>query len=308
MSRKAYYKSGGDLVLEEPCPSCPIDFKYNYKYNGKEYQDELGLNFYDYGARNYDPALGRWMNMDPLAYKYFSYSSYNYALNVPTFFIDPDGKKIIWGEGDADKKTREQVEELRKNSASFNVLYEFLDGLEDYDITISIDDAHIDVLAKKNNIDEDSAQGVFDPESNTIYYREGTSDTTVGEELFHALQKYINKRDSNQQNISDMEAEAKLFNYDVSDEKRLSKDPGSILGVILDSSQMELYSVKDSQDATGNTKIENGENKEVYDGYVKSFYEFYNSSYGNKHPYSKKAPLYNKPATYNEVQDLKKNK
>jgi RHS repeat-associated protein len=28
---------------------------YKYKYNGKEYQDELGLNFYDYGARNYDP-------------------------------------------------------------------------------------------------------------------------------------------------------------------------------------------------------------------------------------------------------------
>ena len=30
---------------------------YQYKYNGKEYQDELGLNFYDYGARNYDPVV-----------------------------------------------------------------------------------------------------------------------------------------------------------------------------------------------------------------------------------------------------------
>nr|WP_308446802.1 RHS repeat-associated core domain-containing protein [Flavobacterium collinsii] len=38
-----------------------------YKYNGKELLDELGLNFYDYGWRNYDPALGRLMSIDPLA-------------------------------------------------------------------------------------------------------------------------------------------------------------------------------------------------------------------------------------------------
>lgn len=67
---------------------------YQYKYNGFEYQDELGLGWYDYGARNYDPALGRWMNIDPLAGKWNSYSPYNYTLNNPVNFIDPNGEDV----------------------------------------------------------------------------------------------------------------------------------------------------------------------------------------------------------------------
>ena len=38
-----------------------------FAFGGKEYGQELGLDWYDISARNYDPALGRWMNIDPLA-------------------------------------------------------------------------------------------------------------------------------------------------------------------------------------------------------------------------------------------------
>ncbi len=62
-----------------------------YKFGGKELQSEFGVEMYDFGARNYDPAIGRWMNMDPLAEDMRRHSPYNFAFNNPIYFQDYDG-------------------------------------------------------------------------------------------------------------------------------------------------------------------------------------------------------------------------
>jgi len=68
-----------------------------YKYNGKELDRMHGLDWYDYGARLYDPSGVCFLTVDPMAEKYYSISPYVYCLNNPIKYIDPDGMDPIYG-------------------------------------------------------------------------------------------------------------------------------------------------------------------------------------------------------------------
>lgn len=54
-----------------------------------------GLNLYDYSVRYYESAIGRFMSVDPLAEKNYSWSSYGYIMNNPMRRIDPTGEDWV---------------------------------------------------------------------------------------------------------------------------------------------------------------------------------------------------------------------
>ncbi|MFA9391538.1 MAG: N-acetylmuramoyl-L-alanine amidase [Prolixibacteraceae bacterium] len=103
-----------------------------YLYNGKEYHPELDLNWYDYGARFYDPALGRWTTPDPLAEKYGFQSSFVYAANNPCRFIDFMGmnakdkvdkdKTLVIDAGHGGKASGSAARSGKKNEREINLI------------------------------------------------------------------------------------------------------------------------------------------------------------------------------------------
>ena len=103
-TRVLCHASGNALVADQTTGYYPFGLAHGhgnlnlnrYLFSGKELQDQsLGgklLGFYDFGSRFYDPALGRWFNVDP---KLEFVSPYGYCANNPVLYIDPNGEDIV---------------------------------------------------------------------------------------------------------------------------------------------------------------------------------------------------------------------
>jgi RHS repeat-associated protein len=117
-----------------------METENKYLYNGKEFQDELNLNWYDYGARMYEPGTGRWISPDPLTELEFSLTPYRYCFNNPINFIDPFG---LWDQdanGNWSTKDAKDIErfvtylqaesEVLNNNPSIEQVSGFIEGEE----------------------------------------------------------------------------------------------------------------------------------------------------------------------------------
>ena len=89
IDRYLYYAFGLRWEMPEPY-EIDYDDENHYRYNSKEW-DRIS-EWYDYGWRWYDPVIGRWNAVDPLAELGPQFSPYMYSFNNPVYYIDPDGR------------------------------------------------------------------------------------------------------------------------------------------------------------------------------------------------------------------------
>ena len=111
VSAQDYYPFGGIYRAVNTA-----DANDKYKFTEKERDKETDYDYF--GARYYDSDLSRWLSVDPLADKYAGWSPYNYAMNNPLRFIDPDGEEIKIS-GNLQMAQRDILELAGKNNAKY---------------------------------------------------------------------------------------------------------------------------------------------------------------------------------------------
>jgi RHS repeat-associated protein len=98
--RESYSPYGSRLTRAsqevDPGTGEPIESSWDEKqwFTGKIEESRVGLQYF--GARWYEPEIGRFISPDPVQFKEgnaFSFNRYAYANNNPYRYIDPDGRE-----------------------------------------------------------------------------------------------------------------------------------------------------------------------------------------------------------------------
>ena len=186
--------------------------QYKFQYNQKEWNGDLGLNLNDYGARFYDPTIGRWGGVDKMSEKFRGLNPYSYVANTPINGIDPDGN-TIWiyytdengneanikyeakmdykGKNDFVSKSVKYLNALNSTKKGAVVLSDLIKSNNNFDFKNSKSAAGDRTLQfdptdekYKNGGGEIKAAALMNPEMS-----DAENFNSTGHELFHAYQR-----------------------------------------------------------------------------------------------------------------------
>lgn len=132
-------------------------YNQKYRYNGKELYAS-GLGWYDYGARFYDPSIGRFMSVDPLAEMMPSYSPYAYTFNNPMIHTDPTGMA---------PKRRTVFDQLEEYGANHGPSYEQIEAKKRADAVSETVSQGLNFLNNQSSIS--AIHFVFESYTKNIY-------------------------------------------------------------------------------------------------------------------------------------------
>ena len=166
--QKDYYAFGMEIPGLSSQAFKPSYVANRNRYNGKELQsleftDSTSLNWDDYGARMYDPQIGRWQVIDPLVEKSRKWTPYGYAENNPIRFIDPDGMNIQDGLGG---KLVQEFHSDEKEDSKFLVVQNKTTGKKS---VIDVDDDTYDQGKKEVDSKGDTKTYTYKGDANAAY-------------------------------------------------------------------------------------------------------------------------------------------
>lgn len=183
-----------------------------YRYGGKEWLMQEGLNYYDFAARQYDPTTGRFIHPDPLNGKYPHLSSYLYCAGNPINATDPTGMKFIFRQMSDEEKEEflrfGDKDYLQGNLPELYFLYQLIESVPnvfivDYvDVITDSNGESIPIQLEESSINNENNLNLQISRSNPPH------TFNLLEDLFHCFQQ-INA--SKYKSAHNFEYEAKLF-------------------------------------------------------------------------------------------------
>ncbi|MFY0602282.1 MAG: hypothetical protein JXR03_21600, partial [Cyclobacteriaceae bacterium] len=177
-----------------------------YGFNGKERDKSFNASTlnYDFGARIYNPAIGRFLSKDRFAPKFPSQSPYSFASNTPIAGIDVNGDSLVFLPSTINTQLQERILTVRNENDVFNYLMTALENSPEI-YYVRIDDETLTHLGANGGVSNETNQILFKSE---IGNGSIVMDQALVEEFFHTLQhiRYQGNREG-----QELESEAKLF-------------------------------------------------------------------------------------------------